>query len=210
MTKNRIVGAIAALALLAVPAVAVAHGNGDDHGHHNGRHHHHKHHAKKARTREVTGAATGTIASFANGELTIALPNGKSFAADVTNRTTILCVSAPTTATTARHGNDDGDDNRGRGRDGNDDGANHDVGDDHGDDPATSTTPASTTVPPTTTVPAPTTGDDGPNHDANDDHDNGHGVRCGTDSLVAGAKVLDAKLSLKGASATWKKITLLK
>lgn len=206
MTKNRIVGAISALALLAVPAVAVAHGNGDDHGHHSGRHHHHRHHAK---IREVTGAATGTVASFANGELTIALPNGKSFAADVTDRTAILCVSAPTTATAARHGNDDGDDNRGRGR-GNDDGADHDAGDDHGDDPATSTAPASTTVPPSTTVPAPTTGDDDPGHDANDDHGNDHGVRCGTDALVAGTKVLDAKLSLKGGSATWQKIKLLK
>ena len=109
MTKNRIIGAIAALSLLAVPAVAVAHGSGDDHGHHNGRHHHHKHHGKKAKTRDVTGSATGTIASFANGELTITLPNGKSFTADVKRRTVIRCKSLPVVpATTARHGDDDG------------------------------------------------------------------------------------------------------
>jgi hypothetical protein len=202
MTKNRIIGAIAALSLLAVPAVAVAHGSGDDHGHHNGRHHHHKHHGKKAKTREVTGSATGTIASFANGELTIALPNGKSFTADVKRRTVILCKSAPVVpATTARHGNDDGNDGSGRG--GRDDGPNHDAGDDHGHDPATTTAPASTTTP-STTVP-PTTDDHG-----NDDHNDGHGARCGTDALVAGTKVLSAKLKLSGGSATWKKVTLLK
>ncbi len=205
MTKNRIIGAVAALSLLAVPAVAAAHSSGDDHGHHKGRHHHHhKHHAKKAR--DVTGSATGTIASFTNGELTITLPNGKSFAADVKRRTVILCKSAPvvpTVATASRHGNDDG--NSGPGRGGRDDGANHDVGDDHGDDNASSTTPASTTTP-STTVPAPTTGDD----HGNDDHNDGHGTRCGTDALVAGTKVLSATLKLNGEGATWKKVTLLK
>jgi hypothetical protein len=202
MTKNRLIGAIAALSLLAVPAVAVAHGSGDDHGHHNGRHHHHKHHGKKAKTRDVTGSATGTVASFANGELTIALPNGKSFTAEVKRRTVIRCKSAPVVpATVARHGDDDGNDDSGRG--GRDDGPNHDVGDDHGDHPATTTAPASTTAP-STTVP-PTTDDHG-----NDDHNDGHGARCGTDALVAGTKVLKAKLTLKDGTATWKKVTLLK
>jgi hypothetical protein len=199
MTKNRIISAIAALSLLAVPAVAAAHGGNDDHGHHEGRHHH-KHHAKKAR--DVTGAATGTIASFTNGELTITLPNGKSFTADVKRRTTILCKSAPVVpaaATTARHGDDNG--NSGSGRGGRDDGANHDVGDDN----ASSTAPASTTTP-STTVPAPTTGDDHGNEDQNDDH----GARCGTDALVAGARVAVAKLSLKDGNATWTKVVVLK
>jgi hypothetical protein len=213
MTKNRIIGAIAALSLLSVPAVAAAHSSGDDHGHHKGRHHHHKHHAKKAKTREVTGSATGTIASFTDGELTITLPNGKSFAADVKRRTVILCKSAPAVpaATTARHGDDD--DNSGSGRHGRDDGPNHDAGDDRGDDgpnhdvgddhPATSTTPGTTTTPSTTVPPA--TDDHG-----NDDHNNGHGIRCGTDALVAGARVATAKLSLQGGSATWKKVVVLK
>lgn len=208
MTKNRITGAIAALSLLAVPAVAAAHGNGggDDHGHHKGRHHH-KHHAKKAKTREVTGAATGTVASFTDGALTITLPSGRSFTADVTNRTILECHS--TTATAARHGGS-GDDNSGSGkggsgsgRGGSDDGPNHDANDDHG----TTTAPASTSTPPSTTVPAPTTGDDGPDHDANDDD---HGVRCDTTALVAGAKVTEAKLSLQGGDSVWKKVELLK
>ncbi len=205
MTKNRIIGAIAALSLLAVPAVAAAHGGGDDHGHHHGRHHHHKHHGKKAKTRDVTGSATGTVTSFTNGELTITLPNGKAFTADVKRRTIILCKTLPVVpATTARHGNDDAN-----GRGGRDDGPNHDAGDDHGNDPATSTTPASTTAPASTTTPSttvpPMTDDHG-----NDDHNNGHGARCGTDALVAGTSVADAKLSLKGGNATWKKVVLLK
>jgi hypothetical protein len=185
MTRNRIAGAISALALLAAPAVAAAHGNGDDHGRDHGRHHH-KHHGKKAHTREVTGTASATIASFADGELTLALPSGKTYTADVTKRTVILCHSVPATATTASHG---GDDNSGPGK-----------GDDHGDDdapsgtaPATTTAPPSTTVPPTTTpVPA------------------GHDGRCGTDALVTGAKVSDAKLSLHGDSVIWKKIAVVK
>jgi hypothetical protein len=183
MTKNRIIGAIAALSLLAVPAVAAAHGSGDDHGHHKGRHHH-KHHGKQAR--DVTGAATGTIASFTDGALTITLPSGRSFTADVTKRTVLLCKSAPATATAAGHGHDNSGPGHG------------------GDDHASSTAPASTTTP-STTVPPPTTG-----HDRNDDHKNGHGVRCGTDALVAGAKVTDAKLSLKGGDAIWKKVVLVK
>ncbi len=199
MTKNRIIGAIAALSLLAVPTVAVAHGSSDDNGHHNGRHHHHKHHGKKAKTRDVTRSATGTVASFTNGELTITLTNGKTFTADVKRRTVIICKTAPVVppATTARRGNDDGNSGSGR-RGGNDDGPNHDAGDDHGDHSATTTAPASTTAPSTT--------DD----HRNDDHNNGHGARCGTAALVAGTKVLKAKLTLKDGTATWKKVTLLK
>jgi hypothetical protein len=185
MTKNRIIGAIAALSLLAVPAVAAAHGN----SHHDGRHHH-KHHAKKAKTRDVTGTATGTIASFTGGALTLTLPSGRSFTADVTNRTILECKSAPAAASAASNGNGD---NSGRG--GKDDGDNHDAGDDDG----TSSTPGSTTTP-SSTVPAPT----------GDDHSHDRGVRCGTDALIAGAKVVEAKLSLQGADSTWKKVELVK
>ncbi|HWI70374.1 MAG TPA: hypothetical protein VNT55_00350 [Baekduia sp.] len=183
MTRNRIIGAMSALALLGAPAVAVAHGN----GHHHGRHHH-KHHAKKTHSREVTGTASATIASYANGELTLALPSGKTYTADVTDRTIILCKSAPTTAAakTASHGDDDGD---------GDDHGRH-----HGDDGST-TTPGSTSVPGSTTVP-------GTTHDHGDDGD--HSARCGTEALVVGAKVSEAKLSLKGDTVIWKKVTVVK
>jgi hypothetical protein len=146
MIQTKIAGAVAALALLAAPAVAAAHDSGHGHGRH-----HHKHHAKKkAQAREVTGTATATVASFTNGELTLALTNGKSFSALVTDRTVIKCKTvAPAKATNSRHG-------------------------DHG-----------------------AKGDD-----------NGDG-RCGTTALVAGAKVTQAKLSLKGGDATWKKVELI-
>lgn len=157
MLRTRIAGAAGALALLAAPAVAVAHGDG----------HHHKghHHAKKPHPRDVTGSASATVQSFANGELTLALPSGRTFTADVTRRTVILCrAAAPAAAAKAAH---------------------------HGDGDATTTAPASTTTPPPTTVPGA-----------------GHG-RCGADRLVAGAKVLAAKLSLQGDVVTWKKVIVV-
>ena len=55
-------------------------------------------------------------------------------------------------------------------------------------------------------MPAPTSGDD----HGDDDHNDDHGARCGTDALVAGARVAVAKLSLQGGSATWKKVVILK
>ncbi len=60
------------------------------------------HHGKKAKTRDVTHSATGTVTSFTNGELTITLTNGKSFTADVKRRTVILCKTAPVVPATTR------------------------------------------------------------------------------------------------------------
>jgi hypothetical protein len=126
MLRTRIAGAAGALAILAAPAVAVAHGNG--HHHHKGHHHH----AKKAHPRDVTGAASATIQSFANGELTLALAGGKTYTADVTDRTVIICRTAtpakPVKPVTPGHGG------KGKG---------------HHDD-ATTTAPPSTTTPPST------------------------------------------------------------
>jgi hypothetical protein len=219
MLTTKIAGAVAALALLTAPSVAAAH---DGH-HHEGRHHHHQHHAKKAKVREVTGAATATVASFTNDELTLTLPSGRTFTATVGRKTVIRCfTAAPTTATTARHGGDDdnnsgpgnsGDDNDdngpGNAGDRHDDGPNHDVNDDNGVDPANHDANDDNGVDP-------------PNHDANDDngvdppnHDNGQGPvngngPCGTAALVAGAKVAFAKLSLAGGDATWTKVVIVK
>ena len=147
----------AALALLAAPTVAAAHD-----GHHHGRHHHHH----RADVREVTGTATATVASFTGGDLTLALPSGRTFTAAVGNRTKIQCVKAAPSAAASRHGG------------GDDDGPNHDAGDDHGDDGAT--------------------------HDAGD----GHAAACDSSALVAGAKVPVAKLSVRGGDATWKKVVI--
>lgn len=49
--------------------------------------------------------------------------------------------------------------------------------------------------------------DDGAKHDQGDDDGNG---RCGTGALVAGTKVVKAKLLLQSGDATWKKVELLK
>jgi hypothetical protein len=166
MITTKIAGALAALALLAAPAVAAAHGSGDGHG----RHHHKQHAKKKPHTREVTGTATATVASFTDGVLTLALPDGKTFAALVTDRTVLICeTAAPAQATASRHGDDGDDDATGDDRRG----GRHDDGDDH---------------------------------DQGDDNGNG---RCDATALVAGAKVTQAKLSLEGGSATWKKVELL-
>jgi hypothetical protein len=133
MFNSKIAGAAAALALIAAPATAAAH-DGDHHGRHHG-----THHVKRAHVREVTGRATATVASFADGDLTLTLPSGRTFSAAVTGRTVIDCFTAAPQATTARHGSDDGpdhdagDDHGGRGQ-GDDDGANHDQGDDNGND----------------------------------------------------------------------------
>ena len=171
MFKTKIAGAVAALALLAAPSVAAAH---DGH-HHRG--HHHKHHSQ---VREVTGAATATVASFDGKDLTLTLPSGRAFTAGVTDATRVFCFTAAPQAAAAHHGrgDDEGDDDNDKG---DDDGAKGD--------------------------------DDGPSHDAFDDNGqgdvNGNG-RCGTDALVAGAKVRFAKLSLANGDATWKKVVIVK
>jgi hypothetical protein len=131
MIRTRIAATAGALALMAAPAVAVAHGD----GHHGGKHHKKHHHVK--RDRDVTGTASATVQSFADGALTIALANGRTYVADVTDKTVILCFTAKT-AKAAGHGGDDNGGGKGKGhhRD--------------GDDDASTTAPASTTVPPTT------------------------------------------------------------
>jgi hypothetical protein len=179
MTRNRIVSALAALALLAVPAVASAHGAS---GHH-GRHHPKKHHLKKAHTREVTGTATATVASFTNNELTITLPNGKSYSGLVTDKTILKCETAAPQSTTA-HASRDGDDEQGDDDRNEVNGAKHGAGDDDGDD-----------------------GDDDGERGRGDINGNG---ACTTAALTAGAKVSEAALSLKSADATWKKVELIK
>lgn len=97
---------------LAAPAVASAH-------HHK---HHGKHHRHKAHRSDVTGSgAAATVASFADGTLTLTLANGSSVSGQVTDHTWIVCKAADTTtpppaptATAAHHGGGWGDDDGGR------------------------------------------------------------------------------------------------
>ncbi|HEV7752091.1 MAG TPA: hypothetical protein VGO71_11140 [Baekduia sp.] len=109
MTKTRIAGAIAALAMFAAPAVASAHRGHDDNGRHHGRHH-----AKKAQVKDLPA---GTVTSFTAGELTITLANNKTYTATVTDKTVIQCQTAapqapaPATATATARASHHGDDN---------------------------------------------------------------------------------------------------
>jgi hypothetical protein len=199
MTRNRIAGAVAGLAMLAAPAVASAHRGHDDRGRHHGRHHH----AKKAQVKDLPA---GTVTSFTAGELVITLANGKSYSGLVDDRTILKCETAApqtpaVTARASRHGDDDpaGDDRGGDRGDqavqGSQGVQGDDRNDDQGDDDAKSPDVA------------------GRGHDDDGDDDdngatNGNG-RCTTADLVAGTKVTDADLSLKNGG-TWKKVELLK
>jgi hypothetical protein len=199
MNLNRLAGGIAALALLATPAIASAHGTSSK-GHHR---HHARHQAKKAQTREVTGPATATVTSFTGGELTITLANGKSYSGLVTDKTNLKCnTAAPqsTTARAARNGSDnsvdDNGDNSGRGQDQSDDDAQEHNS--QGSSSQVDNTPG-----------ANNRGDDDQDDDNGQGDDNGNGA-CDISALVAGTKVSDAKLSLKGTDATWKTVELVK
>jgi hypothetical protein len=181
MSKTKLACALTALALMAAPGVALAHGS---HGHHHKRHAK-KHHAHKAKIRQIVGApassttpstttpapaVTAKVTSFDKGELTITLSNGKAYTADVTAKTKIECE--PAAVPTARTASDDDDD-------GDDDGEHGQR--EHGDG------------------------------DHNDDGhpDNGQ-VKCDTSALTAGTQVTEAELKIAMSGATWKSLELVK
>jgi hypothetical protein len=104
----------------------------------------------------------GTIKSFENGVLTLALFDGSTLSGKVNPGTRIECDSSPK-GVAARNGADDASqgniaDDRGgdRGNNASDDGPNHDARDD-----SSAARPSGRTG-----------ADDGPNHDVNDDHGN--------------------------------------
>jgi hypothetical protein len=205
MHLNRLTGGIAALTLLATPAIASAHGTGSK-GH---RHHaRHQTKAKKAQTREVTGPATATVTSFTGGELTITLANGKSYSGLVTDKTILRCNTAAPQSTTARAA-----------RNGSDDSAGDNGGptQDQGDDDAQDNTSQGTSNQVNDSQGTSNQRDDEQGDDdgqGDDDaqgagNDNGNGA-CDTSALIAGTKVSNAELSLKGTDAAWKSIELVK
>lgn len=102
MKRSTIITSASVLAMATVPAVAAAHGTGQRHG-------------DELRVKHTRG----TVASFADGVLTIAKADGTTVVAKVTSRTRIRCKVAGPVASSARHGDDDatGDDRHGRGRD---------------------------------------------------------------------------------------------
>jgi hypothetical protein len=194
MTKTKLASALTALALMAAPGVALAHGS---HGHHHKRHAK-KHQVRKAKIRQVVGApassttpstttpapaVTAKVASFDKGELTITLSNGKSYTADVTDKTKIEC--APAAVPTPRNAGDDDD----QGDDQNAAGGRDDDGDDDGEHGRSE-------------------------HGDGDHNDDGHPdngqVKCDTSALTPGAQVTEAKLKISLAGATWKSLELVK
>lgn len=129
-----IITAVAAAAVLTTPAAALA-----------GTHHHkaakvHSHHVRHAKTTRVittpaaaTPAATVTVASFANGVLTLTLADGSTTKGTVDQRTELECEAATPAATTATVRSHDGREPAGEDQSGGDDNAS---GDDQGDDDA--------------------------------------------------------------------------
>jgi hypothetical protein len=123
---------------------------------------------------------TGQVESFEDGVLTISLFNGDMIKGAVTDETEIECDDDPFDD---RHGHDRGDDE--------DDGHHHgDHGDDDQDDD-----------------------DQGDDDDAQAAHDHGDDDEgredCGTEALVAGAKVLEAELEIENGEAVWEEVELL-
>jgi hypothetical protein len=128
---------VAATVLMAgaVPAAALAHS------------HHHKHHARHhAKFRRFGDQNTpprsmsasdnaGTVQSFQNGVLTIALNNGSTVSGAVTNDTELECTSPEHSSTTHEDGDGGGGD-RGSGDDnrGDNDQGEDNRGDDQGED----------------------------------------------------------------------------
>jgi hypothetical protein len=133
---------------------------------------------------------TGTVDSFENGVLTITLANGGKLSAAVTDETDIECDSEPgDDRGEDEHGDhhgDHGDDNDGDEGDDNegDDNEGDDGDGDHGDDRSLQ-------------------GDGGDHGDDEGNED------CGTEALVAGAKVLEAELKVSGGEAVWTDVELL-
>lgn len=150
----------------------------------------------------------GTIKSFEGGVLTITLAQGGELAAKVDDETEIEC-HGPGDLTTRRARTSSA---------GEDDGAGHDAGDDHGGDD-----------------PSGDTGDDGPGHEAGDDEGDDHGDdgdfdhgdnegedgddvnehgdddddRCGQDALTHGTKVHEAELEASSDGTRWEELELL-
>jgi hypothetical protein len=134
--KKILLSVVACCALVAfVPASALAH------GHH--KRHHRSHHARvrdfgstsssqsSQGTSQNQGQTAGTVQSFSNGVLTIALNNGSMVSGTVTGDTEVEC-QAPETSSSGMQSHDHGGDNSGGDNSGGDNGNSNDQGDDQG------------------------------------------------------------------------------
>ena len=150
--RRILLSVVACCAVIAlVPASALAHGR--HHKRHHRAHHarvRHEHFGSQGNNQNKQGQnpspTAGTIQSFSNGVLTIALTDGSTVSGKVTNDTRIECQAAETSSGNSgwhshHHGGDNG---------GGDNGGNNDQGDDDNDHAAQTCDTSSLT--PTTVV----------------------------------------------------------
>jgi hypothetical protein len=125
----------------------------------------------------------GTVDSFEDGVLEITLAGGGTLSAAVTDDTEIECDDDA--------GDDRGHDEGGR-HHGDDDGGHEHGDDDSGDDDGGDDDAQAASL----------SGDDdhGDDDEGNED--------CGSEALVAGAKVLEAELKVRGGEAVWTEVEL--
>jgi hypothetical protein len=194
---RRMIITAVALTGLVMPGAAMASHHGRA-GHHHRRHHHaHVVRFGTAASTEAasptgstspapaaspTGDTAGTVASFANGTLTIALNDGSTVGGKVAEGTQIECHSAMASAASDGHG-----DNGGQGGQGDDNGGEAPSSSRPGDDQQ---------------------GEVAGQDDGDDEAQQQEGQGCTSAALVPGAVVREAELLFGSAGAVWQKVEL--
>ena len=214
--------------LAAIPAASLAHGGdhhrGDRHREreHQRDHRHARHHDRIQHERfggqDGIGHDAGTVATFANGRLTIRLNDGSSVTGAVERRTEIECEMPEFIGPADRGSGGSGSGSSGgRGDDNGQDGPGHDAGDDNGQGgPGHDAGDDNGQGGPGHDA-GDDTGQDGPGHDAGDDNgqggpdndpgdDNGE-HRCVT--IAPGMVVRDATLAVTGFGPVWSRLDLI-
>ncbi|HXD55736.1 MAG TPA: hypothetical protein VN618_13340 [Solirubrobacteraceae bacterium] len=203
MKRMLTMGIAAALAALMVPAAATARHSSHHTAHHASARHHRRHHSvahtvvfspasvKPSTTAPAPGEppvgegeAAGTIASFEGGVLKITMADGTTVSGKVTEKTEIQCACPDHEGA----GGDDGEDSGVGGEDSHGGFSSSGDGFSGGGDVHGSSEDGSTPSGTTGTEETPPS--------------------CGPSSLVAGAKVKEAELSVSSAGAVWEKVEL--
>jgi hypothetical protein len=189
---RRIILTAVAAGALAVPGAALASHNDEQHGHelHHGDRVAHHHRDRRVRVVDF-GEPAGTVASFADGKLAIALNDGTTVSAKLTAGTEIECRTA--IAAAARDG--------GQGAGGDQGDERSDQGDERGDGAQSSSGPGSGRQ-------DAGRGDDGRDEDGRDDGAEDEAEHCSPTALVTGAVVREAELSVSSAGAVWREVEL--
>src|SRR5437588_5419474 len=188
--------------IVAFPGQAIARGH---HGHHQRGRHHGRHHRSRVRVRDMHAASgpVATVASFANGKLTIQLTDGSTVSGQVTGRTEIECPPPPPPASTTPapsstrdHGPRDGDtaSTTSSSKSSSDDGAK----------------PAETPEPAEAPEPAEPPENEAMENEAAEkpDADQAEAEKCGPDALKPGTPVREARLRIGPDGSTFDKVEL--